>query len=137
MNQFFEMMEDGLVQDADAWVRLSLKGVLLLVEFRNRALDATFALKVRKESSLFEYAKQRSRMVVDLRSVSVANSSGLALLVALYQTMPVGSRLYVLHANAEISELLRDSYLDQLFPMFDHMHDLPAEATGLFGENLI
>ena len=124
-------VDDFQVQDADKWVKLSLKGALLFVEFKHHTLDAAFALQLYKESLLFKHLKQRSRLAVNLKHVSVANSSGLALLVQLFQAMPPGSRLYVLHANAEISELLRDTFLDQLFPVFDHIHELPIEAMGL------
>ncbi|MDQ6990377.1 MAG: STAS domain-containing protein [Mariprofundaceae bacterium] len=129
-----EMKDDDLqVQDDNAWVRLSLKGTLLLAQFKHHTLDASFGLEIGKESILLKHVKKHSRLAVDLKHVSVANSSGLALLVQLFQAMPAGSRLYILHANAEISELLHDTFLDQLFPMFDHIHELPVEATGLRG----
>ncbi|MDQ6994716.1 MAG: STAS domain-containing protein [Mariprofundaceae bacterium] len=129
-----EIVADNFqLQDADKWVKLSLKGALLLVEFKHHTLDASFGLQVYQESLLLKHIKKRSRLAIDLKHVSVANSSGLALLVQLFQAMPAGSRLYILHANAEISELLHDTFLDQLFPMFDHIHELPVEATGLRG----
>jgi len=128
---------DWQMQEADAWVRLSLNGALLLAEFKKPALNASFALHVRQESALFDYVKQRSRLVVDLKYVSVANSSGLALLVELFQAMAPGSHLYILHANVEIAALLRDTYLDQLFPSFDHIHDLPVECIALQDNDLI
>jgi len=134
MIKALEMIGDDFqVQDADQWVKISLKGALLLAEFKHHTLDASFGLQVYKESLLLKHVKKHSRLAVDLKHVSVANSSGLALLVQLFQTMPAGSRLYILHANAEVSELLHDTFLDQLFPMFDHIHELPVEATGLRG----
>jgi len=127
------LSNDFQVENEDDWVRISHKEGVLLAEFKKPTLDASFSLQLRQHSLLFEHAKQHARLIVDLGRVSVANSSGLALLVALFQAMPAGSRLYLLRANAEISDLLRDTYLDQLFPTFDHINELPIDAIGSQG----
>ena len=93
-------------------------------------MDASCAFTLRKDPQFLEQLSAVSRLVVDLSQVSVANSSGLAVLVELFQAMPAGAHLYVVKANIEVSQLLKDTFLDQLFPMFDHLEDIPVEHVG-------
>ncbi len=111
----------------DDWVCLSKDGVWSILTCKGQSLDESFALQVRRSSALLDVVHQTYRLVVDLEKVLVASSSGLALLVEVFQAMPAGARLYIVHANIEISELLRDTGLEQLFPMVEHMHDLPMQ----------
>jgi len=118
-------MRDDILDDD--WVRFSKDGVWSILTCKASSLDESFALQVRRSSALLDVVHQTYRLVVDLKQVVVASSSGIALLVEVFQAMPPGARLYVLHANVEISGLLRDTGLEQLFPMVEHMHDLPMQ----------
>ena len=113
------------------YVEISTMGEgYVVLKLKESSLNASLALKLRQEPDLLLQLKDVARLVVDLGNVSVGNSSGLAVLVELFQSMLPGSRLYIVRANAELSQLLKDTFLDQLFPVYDRLDDIPEECAG-------
>ncbi len=97
----------------------------LVVRVVGHALDSGCARELRRMADAL--ARGRALVVLSLEHVDEVDCSGLAGLVVVLKRLAPGGEVRLARAGAAVRELLAETRLDELFPVFE---DVPSALSG-------
>jgi anti-sigma B factor antagonist len=93
-----------------------------LITVLERAFDTLFAERFKAAAAQVAAAGGR-RLIVDLRAVTMLDSSGLGALISAYRTMDGRVAVVLNPANRTVREVLRLTRIDRLLSVHDSIED--------------